>query len=50
MPGMDGFAVLQELLHRPELSASQVVVVSAYEPFSRIEELARLRLAQSIRS
>jgi excisionase family DNA binding protein len=42
MPGMDGFAVLQELLHRPELSLSRVVVVSAYEPFTRIEELARL--------
>jgi excisionase family DNA binding protein len=42
MPGMDGFAVLQELLRRPELAASQVVVISAYEPFDRIEELARL--------
>lgn len=42
MPGMDGFAVLQELLHRSELSASRVVVVSAYEPFARIEELAKL--------
>jgi excisionase family DNA binding protein len=42
MPGMDGFAVLQELLHRPELAASRVIVVSAYEPFSRIEEMARL--------
>lgn len=42
MPGMDGFAVLQELLHRPELTLSRVVVVSAYEPFTRIEELARL--------
>ena len=42
MPGMDGFAVLQELLRRPELSGSQVAVISAYEPFDRIEELARL--------
>jgi excisionase family DNA binding protein len=42
MPGMDGFAVLQELLHRPELEHSRVIVVSAYEPFSRIEELARI--------
>jgi excisionase family DNA binding protein len=42
MPGMDGFAVLQELLRRPELNGSQVVVVSAYEPFDRVEELARL--------
>ena len=42
MPGMDGFAVLQELLRRPELSASKVVVISAYEPFDRVEELARL--------
>ncbi len=42
MPGMDGFAVLQELLHRPELAQSRVIVVSAYEPFARIEELARL--------
>ncbi len=42
MPGMDGFAVLQELLHRPELSQSRVIVVSAYEPFARIEELGRL--------
>ncbi len=42
MPGMDGFAVLQELLRRPELADSKVVVVSAYEPFDRIEELARL--------
>ena len=42
MPGMDGFAVLQELLRRPELAASKVVVVSAYEPFDRVEELARL--------
>ena len=42
MPGMDGFAVLQELLRRPELSGSKVIVVSAYEPFDRIEELSRL--------
>ena len=42
MPGMDGFAVLQELLRRPELSHSKVVVISAYEPFDRVEELARL--------
>ncbi|MBA2482102.1 MAG: response regulator [Planctomycetes bacterium] len=42
MPGMDGFAVLQELLRRPELSESRVVIVSAYEPFDRVEELARL--------
>lgn len=42
MPGMDGFAVLQELLRRPELKASQVIVVSAYEPFDRVEELGRL--------
>lgn len=42
MPGMDGFAVLQELLRRPELKSSQVIVVSAYEPFDRVEELARL--------
>jgi excisionase family DNA binding protein len=42
MPGMDGFAVLQELLRRPELAESRVVIVSAYEPFDRVEELARL--------
>jgi excisionase family DNA binding protein len=42
MPGMDGFAVLQELLRRPELSGSRVIVVSAYEPFDRVEELGRL--------
>ena len=42
MPGMDGFAVLQELIRRPELSGSQVAVISAYEPFDRIEELARV--------
>jgi excisionase family DNA binding protein len=42
MPGMDGFAVLQELLRRPELANSKVIVVSAYEPFDRVEELARL--------
>jgi excisionase family DNA binding protein len=42
MPGMDGFAVLQELLRRPELRHSQVIVVSAYEPFDRVEELGRL--------
>jgi excisionase family DNA binding protein len=42
MPGMDGFAVLQELLRRPELNGSQVVVVSAYEPFDRVEEMGRL--------
>lgn len=42
MPGMDGFAVLQELLRRPELTESKVIVVSAYEPFDRVEELARL--------
>lgn len=42
MPGMDGFAVLQELLRRPELADSKVVVVSAYEPFDRVEELGRL--------
>jgi CheY-like chemotaxis protein len=39
---MDGFAVLQELLRRPELTGSQVVVVSAYEPFDRVEEMGRL--------
>ncbi len=42
MPGMDGFAVLQELLRRPELADARVIVVSAYEPFDRVEELARL--------
>lgn len=42
MPGMDGFAVLQELLRRPELAGAKVVVVSAYEPFDRVEELGRL--------
>ncbi len=42
MPGMDGFAVLQELLRRSELSQSKVIVVSAYEPFDRVEEIARL--------
>jgi excisionase family DNA binding protein len=42
MPGMDGFAVLQELLRRPELANSKVIVVSAYEPFDRVEELGRL--------
>jgi len=42
MPGMDGFAVLQELLRRPELIDSKVLVVSAYEPFDRVEELGRL--------
>jgi excisionase family DNA binding protein len=42
MPGMDGFAVLQELLRRPELAGSKVVVVSAYEPFDRVEEMGRL--------
>ncbi len=42
MPGMDGFAVLQELLRRPELTGSQVVVISAYEPFDRVEEMSRL--------
>lgn len=42
MPGMDGFAVLQELLRRPELKNGQVIVVSAYEPFDRVEEMGRL--------
>jgi len=42
MPGMDGFAVLQELLRRPELADAKVVVVSAYEPFDRVEEMGRL--------
>jgi YesN/AraC family two-component response regulator len=42
MPGMDGFAVLHDLLLRPELADSRVVIVSAYEPFDRVEELARL--------
>jgi excisionase family DNA binding protein len=42
MPGMDGFAVLHDLLLRPELADSKVVIVSAYEPFDRVEELARL--------
>lgn len=42
MPGMDGFAVLQELLRRPELAGAKVLVISAYEPFDRVEELARL--------
>lgn len=36
MPGMDGFAVLSELLARDELGHSQVVVVSAYDPFERV--------------
>ena len=36
MPGMDGFAVLAELLARDELDQSQVVVVSAYDPFERV--------------
>jgi excisionase family DNA binding protein len=42
MPGMDGFAVLQELLRRPELSDSKVVIVSAYEPFDRVREIGSL--------
>lgn len=41
MPGMDGFAVLQELLRRPELDYSRVLVVSAYEPFDRVLDLER---------
>jgi len=51
MPGMDGFAVLQELLRRPELAGGQVVVVSAYEPFDRVEEMGRLnpQIAATIR-
>jgi hypothetical protein len=38
-------------LRRPELNGSQVVVVSAYEPFDRVEELARLnpQIAAAIR-
>lgn len=39
MPGMDGFAVLEELLQRDELSNSKIIIVSAYEPFDRVEEL-----------
>jgi excisionase family DNA binding protein len=42
MPGMDGFAVLQELLRRPELAQSKVVIVSAYEPFDRVREIGAL--------
>lgn len=42
MPAMDGFSVLQELLRRPELQHGKVIVVSAYEPFERVEELGRL--------
>lgn len=42
MPGMDGFAVLQELLRRQELAESKVIVVSAYEPFDRVEEIGKL--------
>lgn len=42
MPGMDGFAVLNDLLHRPELAASRVVIASAYEPFERVSEMQRL--------
>jgi excisionase family DNA binding protein len=42
MPGMDGFAVLTALLMRPELADTRVAVVSAYEPFDRVEELTRL--------
>jgi excisionase family DNA binding protein len=42
MPGMDGFQVLQELLQRPELAGARVVVVSAYEPFSRVAEMGTL--------
>ena len=41
MPGMDGFAVLQELLRRPELDHSRVLVVSAYEPFDRVRDLEK---------
>ena len=41
MPGMDGFAVLQELLCRDELAASSVIIVTAYEPFERIRDLER---------
>jgi excisionase family DNA binding protein len=51
MPGMDGFAVLQELLRRPELERSQVVVVTAYDPFERVQELERIydRVAACVR-
>ncbi|MCS6970881.1 MAG: response regulator [Planctomycetota bacterium] len=42
MPGMDGFAVLHDLLHRPQLASSRVVIVTAYEPFERVAELQRL--------
>ncbi len=40
MPGMDGFAVLQELLRRDELAGSKIIIVSAYEPFDRVAALA----------
>jgi excisionase family DNA binding protein len=51
MPGMDGFAVLEELLRRPELTGSQVVIISAYEPFDRVEEMGRLhpKVAATVR-
>lgn len=41
MPAMDGFQVLRELLGRDELGSSQVVVVSAYDPFDRVASLER---------
>jgi len=43
MPGMDGFAVMTDLLVRPELREPKVVILSAYEPFDQIEELSRPR-------
>lgn len=39
MPGMDGFSVLEELLRRPEMDHSMVLLVSGYEPFERVQAL-----------
>ena len=39
MPGMDGFGVVQEILQQKELHDIEVVIISAYEPFDRLQQL-----------
>lgn len=41
MPGMDGFGVVQELMQQQELSQAEIVIISAYEPFERLQHLEK---------
>jgi CheY-like chemotaxis protein len=41
MPGMDGFGVVQELMQQEDLRDVEVVIISAYEPYDRLQYLER---------